>query len=286
MKTQPALMIGRCVAMIANAVIVAFSLSGCSDLNASSVDGEEIVYPEGFSKLVFSDEFNYHGLPDSTKWNYEEGYVRNGEMQFYTKGRNAWCTDSTLVMEARHDFYVNNGDTCPVTSSSLTTLGKGEWETCFVEVRARIPSFRGSWPAIWMMPAESRFGEWPKSGEIDIVEHVGYEPENIHFAAHSERYNHMRGEQKNKKHYAPEATDGYHTYGFKHSPDELVWFFDNQKVFSLSKDGDADWTTWPYDSKFYLILNLAVGGGWGGLHGVDLSALPARYEIDYVRVFQ
>lgn len=261
--------------------------SGCSsNVNASSPEETSIEYPEGFPTLVFADEFNYNGAPDSTKWRYEVGYVRNGEMQYYTDGSNAWCTDSTLVIEARNDNMVIDGDTCPVTSASLTTLGTGAWKDCYVEVRARIPSFRGSWPAIWMMPSEAQYGDWPKSGEIDILEHVGYEPENIHFAAHSERYNHMRGEQKNHVCFAPEATEGFHTYGLKRTPEELTWYFDRKKVFSLSKEEDADWTNWPFDEDFYLILNLAVGGGWGGMKGVDLSALPARYEIDYVRVFQ
>lgn len=258
----------------------------CSRVSASSRENIDIRYPEGYKTLVFSDEFNYTGAPDSTKWAYEEGYVRNGELQYYTKGANAFCTDSTLVIEARHDNVVIDGDTCPVTSASLTTLGKGAWNNCYVEVRARIPSFRGSWPAIWMMPANSEFGDWPRSGEIDILEHVGYEPQNIHFAAHSERYNHMREEQKNFVYPAPEATDGFHVYGLKHTDDRLSWFYDGKEVYSLEKEPGADWTSWPFNADFYLILNLAVGGGWGGRNGVDMAALPALYEIDYVRVFQ
>lgn len=261
-------------------------IQGCGRVEATEKTNSEISIPEGFSRLVFSDDFNYKGVPDSTKWTFEEGYVRNGEIQYYTKGENAWCTDSTLIIEARADNRVIAGDTCQVTSSSLTTQGKHAWKNCYVEVRAKIPSFRGSWPAIWMMPALSQYGDWPKSGEIDILEHVGYEPENIHFAAHSERYNHMRGEQKNCIYPAPDATEGFHVYGLKRTDDTLTWYYDGKEVYSLSKEKGADWTTWPFNNDYYLILNLAVGGGWGGLKGVDYSALPARYEIDYVRVFQ
>lgn len=267
-------------------IAATLSLSSCGRVDASNCSRAGVDYPDGFRTLVFSDEFNYKGEPDSTKWSYETGYVRNGEMQYYTRGGNAWCTDSTLVIEARHENLIINGDTCPVTSASLTTRGKHAWKDCYVEVRARIPSFRGSWPAIWMMPQESRYGEWPKSGEIDILEHVGYEPENIHFAAHSERYNHMRGEQKNRSYKAREAVDGFHVYGLKRTPDKIIWYFDGKEAFSLDREPEADWTTWPFDEDFYLILNLAVGGGWGGQKGVDLAAMPARYEIDYVRVFQ
>lgn len=257
----------------------------CGSAGASN-ESPAVSVPAGFSKLVFSDEFNYTGAPDSTKWTYEEGFVRNGEMQYYTKGGNSFCDGSKLIIEARPENTVINGDSVRVTSASLTTQGKNAWQESFVEVRAKIPSFRGSWPAIWMMPEESLYGDWPKSGEIDILEHVGYEPENIHFAAHSERYNHMRGEQKNHVQPAPEATDGFHTYGLERKADKIIWYFDGQKCFELSKEKDADWTSWPFNSDFYLILNLAVGGGWGGLKGVDMTALPARYEIDYVRVFE
>lgn len=254
--------------------------------DASETDNSGIRIPEGCSRLVFSDEFDYTGLPDSTKWQWETGYVRNGELQYYTAGPNAWCENSILTIEARADSCLIDGRICPVSSASLTTKNHGAWNNCYVEVRAKIPSFRGSWPAIWMMPQNECYGDWPRSGEIDIMEHVGYEPENIHFAAHSERYNHMRGIQKNFVCPAADATSDFHVYGLRHTPDRLVWYYDGEEKFALDKEKDADWTSWPFDDDFYLILNLAVGGGWGGMKGVDMEALPARYLIDYVRIFE
>lgn len=254
--------------------------------DASVSEYPDIIIPEGCKRLVFSDEFDIDGQPDSTKWQCEKGYVRNGEMQYYTDGANAWCENSILNIEARADSCVIDGIVCPVTSASLTTKDHGAWKYCYVEVKAKLPSFRGSWPAIWMMPQAKLYGDWPRSGEIDIMEHVGYEPENIHFAAHSERYNHMRGIQKNRVCPAPDCTDGFHIYGLRHTPDRLTWYYDGEEKFSLDKEKDADWTSWPFDDDFYLILNLAVGGGWGGLQGVDMDGMPARYQIDYVRIFE
>ncbi len=243
-----------------------------------------VVIPEGCSKMVFSDEFNVPGSPDSTRWFFETGYVRNGEMQYYTDGANARCEDGLLIIEARNDSVVIDGNVCPVTSASLQS--RHAWRYGYVEVRAKIPSFRGSWPAIWMMPQASVYGNWPRSGEIDIMEHVGYAPQNIHFAAHSQRYNHMRGVQRNHVEEAPEAVGSFHTYALRWTPERLTWIYDGRECFSLDREKNADWTSWPFDSDFYLLLNLAVGGGWGGQEGVDLTALPQRYEIDYVRIFQ
>lgn len=257
-----------------------------STVDASETENSEIEIPEGCTRLVFADEFEVNGAPDSTKWTPEIGYVRNGELQYYTDGKNAWCENSILHIQARADSTVIDGKMCPVSSASLTTKGLKGWKYGYVEVRAQLPSFRGSWPAIWMMPTNDTYGGWPRSGEIDIMEHVGYEPENVHFAAHSERYNHIRGVQKNKASHAPDCTEGFHIYGFRHTPDKLVWYYDGEEKFSVDKEKDADWTSWPFDEDFYLILNLAVGGGWGGYKGVDISALPAEYLIDYVRVFE
>lgn len=267
-------------AAIASAAVLATNMAW------GTSEGADIVVPEGCERLVFEDDFSTAGAPDSTKWTYEEGYVRNGEMQYYTRRANSVCTDGLLIIEARNDSAIIDGAVCPVTSASLTTSGRHAWKYGYVEVRARIGSARGTWPAIWMMPQGSDYGAWPRSGEIDIMEHVGYAPENIHFAAHTERYNHMRGVQNNKVCPAPEAVGAFHTYGLRWTPEKLTWYFDGEEKYSLSKEPNADWTSWPFDKEFYLILNLAIGGGWGGQQGVDLEALPRTFEIDYVRVFQ
>lgn len=242
--------------------------------------------PDGYSRLVFSDEFDTDGAPDPSKWQYETGYIRNGEMQYYTRGLNAVCKDGLLVIEARNDSATINGEICPVTSASLTTKDRAAWKYGYVEVRAKLPSSLGTWPAIWMLPQENSYGKWPRSGEIDIMEHVGYNPDKVHFSAHTERFNHMRGTQRTYQIDAPEAVGGFHVYALKRTPDRLTWYYDGKECYAIDREKDSDWTTWPFDIDYYLILNLAFGGGWGGSEGVDLSSLPQRYEIDYVRVFQ
>ena len=137
-----------------------------------------------------------------------------------------------------------------------------------------------------MMPEKSVYGDWPKSGEIDIMEHVGYAPENVHYAAHSEKYNHVKGVQKNRAVPCANVDGEYHIYALEWKEDSLTWILDGKPMFTLDKENGADWESWPFDQNFYLILNFAFGGGWGGQQGVDRSALPQEYLIDYVRVFQ
>ncbi len=246
----------------------------------------DIPIPDGYSRLVFSDEFDTDGAPDPKKWTFETGYIRNGELQYYTPGQNATCRDGLLIIEARADSVTINGELCPITSASLTTSGHEAWKYGYVEVRAKLPASLGTWPAIWMMPQESSYGSWPRSGEIDILEHVGYDPGKIHFSAHTERFNHMRGTQRTHQTEAPEAVGAFHIYALKWTPDRLTWYYDGKEQYAIDREPDSDWTTWPFDIDYYLILNLAFGGGWGGSEGVDVSTLPQRYEIDYVRVFQ
>ena len=171
-------------------------LAFCADASGKT----EVIIPDGYSKVVFQDEFDTDGMPDNGKWGYEQGYVRNGELQYYAAARkeNTYIKNGNLHIVARNDSAAIDGEMRPVSSASLTTQGKHSWRYCHVEVRAKLPSCLGSWPAIWMMPEKSVYGDWPKSGEIDIMEHVGYAPENVHYAAHSEKYNHVKGVQKNR----------------------------------------------------------------------------------------
>lgn len=251
----------------------------------------DIAIPEGYSTMVFHDEFDYEGLPDSRYWGYEVGNVRNGEDQYYTDARleNVNVYDGIAHFTVREDeaYLRSIGENEKrFTSASIQSRNKVKFLYGRIDVRAKLSDVRGTWPAIWLMPNDDHYGFWPRSGEIDIMEHVGYAPRNIHFAAHSERYNHMRGVQKNFVYEAPEAVGTFHTYALKWTPSKLTWLYDGQECHSLEREEKADWTSWPFDSDFYLILNLAVGGGWGGQEGVDTGALPQRYEIDYVRVFQ
>jgi beta-glucanase (GH16 family) len=238
-------------------------------------------------QLVWQDEFNYTGLPDPAKWNFDVGGHGwgNNELQFYTDGDNAWVEKGRLIIEARNE----NRESREITSARLTTKGKGDWLYGLIEVRAKIPSLLGTWPAIWMLPTDWEYGRWPHSGEIDIMEHVAYEPENIHTTIHTGAYNHEIGTHIGKSRVLPGATDGFHVYSVEWKEDVLVFRVDNEIQFTYRPTDHASTITdkeWPFDKRFHLLINLAFGGDWGGAKGTEPAGLPARFEIDYVRVYQ
>ena len=269
-------------------VLIALLLSVCSLVNRAND-----------WKLVWSDEFDKPGLPDSSKWTYEVGFIRNNEQQFYTQARteNARIEDGKLVIEARKEQFKNpnydptakgkgtrNREFAQYTSASLTTRGKASWTYGRIEVRAKLPSGRGTWPAIWTL-GTNRTAGWPACGEIDIMEFVGYEPDIIHANIHTKKYNHVLKTGKGNKLTVTKASEEFHTYAVEWFPDHMDFFVDNQKYFTFKNEGTGS-DVWPYDKDQYLILNLAIGGSWGGQKGIDDAIFPQRYYIDYVRVYQ
>ncbi|GAB4406970.1 MAG: hypothetical protein OHK0039_09120 [Bacteroidia bacterium] len=238
-------------------------------------------------RLVWGDEFDYVGLPDSTRWTYEVGYIRNRELQYYTARRaeNARVEGGVLVIEARRDSAWIDSALRPITSASLTTQGIQDWTYGRIEVRARVPLALGSWPAAWMLGSHIDEVGWPRCGEIDIMEHVGYMPDTFHFNIHTQAFNHTIGTNKGDKAYAADATSGFHVFAVDWDSAHMVFSLDSMAVFTFDKPSD-DPAEWPFDTPAYLILNLAFGGTWGGSRGVDTTALPIRYEVDYVRVYQ
>ena len=239
-----------------------------------------------FNRLVWSDEFSYTGLPDSTRWLYETGYVRNRELQYYTAHRpeNARVEGGYLILEARHDSALIDGEIRPITSASLHTNTRAEWTYGRIEVRAQVPASLGTWPAAWLLGNDISVSGWPRCGEIDIMEHVGYMPDSFHVNVHTEAYNHTKGTHKGAQFFTPDPT-GFHTFAVEWQRDRLDFYHDGQWVFAFEKESDAP-EVWPFQHSFYLILNLAFGGSWGGARGVDVSSLPQRYVIDWVRVYQ
>ncbi len=254
-------------------------------------ENKQIVpFPGGsgqYKRLVWADEFDKDGLPDSSRWSYERGYKRNKEMQYYTVQRteNTWIKDGCLTIKALNDSALVDGDIRPVTSASILTRNKADWKYGRIEVRAQVPSCLGTWPAIWMMPAGNTYGGWPKSGEIDIMEYVGYEPQKVYFNLHSEKYNHTKNTGRGTSVQSDDAHTSFHVYAVEWFEDRIDWYMDSQRVFSVSNN-EPGWEAWPFDQPFYLIINFAFGGAWGGSKGVDLTKLPQEYKIDYVRVFQ
>ena len=259
--------------------------------------------PVGPWRLVWSDEFDYNGLPDAKKWDYDVGGQGwgNKELQFYTARRkeNARVENGHLIIEARKESWEGRD----YTSARLVSRGKGDWTYGRFEVRAKLPSGRGTWPAIWMLPTGWTYGRWPRSGEIDIMEHVGFDPDVIHVSIHTEAYNHVINTQKTAQLKVPGSRTEFNVYAVEWTPDEIRGFVNDQLCFTfrnerlassneaLTKSDErlttrADYRQWPFDQPFHLLLNLAVGGTWGGQQGVDTNIWPQRLEIDYVRVYQ
>jgi beta-glucanase (GH16 family) len=269
--------------------VVACSVSVLVSLATSGGAGSATALPQQADKmapaspgtLVWSDEFDGKGLPDASRWDQEVGLVRNQELQYYTRRRaeNARIEDGLLVIEARKEPY----EGAAYTSASLTS--RANWTYGRFEVRAKLPRGRGTWPAIWTLGTNIGEVGWPACGEIDIMEHVGFDPGRIHANVHTRAYNHVQGTNKGNSIVIPRVDEDFHVYEAVWTPERITMSVDGRQYFAFEKErGGTD--VWPFDAPQYLILNLAIGGGWGGQKGVDDSVFPARYLIDYVRVYK
>jgi len=235
---------------------------------------------------VWSDEFDYEGLPDVKKWSYDVGSQNNGwgnnELQYYTEANleNARVENGILTITAKREAFEGFN----YTSARLISKGKGDFLYGRFEVRAKVPPGKGTWAAAWMLPTDWAYGSWPASGEIDILEHVGYDQDVVHISMHTEAYNHSIGTQKTATKKIQNATTEFHIYRVDWTPDYIKGFVDNVEMFHFVNEKKG-YAVWPFDKKFHWLLNLAVGGDWGGQKGVDEEAFPAKMEVDYVRVF-
>lgn len=240
-------------------------------------------------KLVWADEFDYNGLPDKTKWVYEHGFVRNKEKQYYTVDRleNARVENGHLIIEGRKEAYTApNGKQAEYTAASITTQDKAAWTYGRMEVRAKLPEGKGQWPAIWMLGTNIKEIGWPKCGEIDIMEFVGKEPNHIHGTVHWYGRVENKKTAQGKKIDAVEPYKDFHVYAVEWSPEKIVWYFDDQvyHTFMLDRPDLGTPEENPFTKPHYLLLNLALGGSWGG--EIDDAMLPQKFVIDYVRVYQ
>lgn len=244
---------------------------------------------EGY-ELVWGDEFDYEGLPNPEKWGYDVGngcpHVcgwGNHELQYYTEGRaeNARVENGILVIEAHREAMGEQ----EYSSARLVSRGKGDWTYGFIEVKAKLPSGVGTWPAIWMLPTDWSYGGWPRSGEIDIMEHVGFDPHVVHGTVHTQAYHHSIGTQRGKQDTIATLFDEYHIYAVHWTPEKIDFMIDGNIYNSFANEGTGV-DAWPFDERFHLLLNVAVGGDWGGREGVDTEIWPVRMEVDYVRVYQ
>ncbi|WML49062.1 glycoside hydrolase family 16 protein [Neobacillus sp. PS3-34] len=237
-------------------------------------------------KLIFCDEFDYEGAPNSEKWVHDIGGhgFGNNESQYYTdRLKNSFVKDGKLhIVGFKEDFEENH-----YTSAKLLTYGTFSMKYGRVDVSAKLPKGKGSWPAIWMLPNSIMEGkDWPLCGEIDIMEHVGKEENMVHVSLHTESYNHAINTQRT--HFEPldNVTSTFHKYSCEWTPDYIKFFYDDREVASFNKQDyeDTSETGWPFDQEFFLILNVAIGGFWGG--EIDETMLPYEMEVDYVRVYE
>ncbi|OGU70158.1 MAG: glycoside hydrolase [Ignavibacteria bacterium RBG_16_34_14] len=271
--------------MINKTLYISFSLlflfAACKDAssNPQAPDSTQWI-------LVWSDEFDYTGSPDSTKWGYDIGGNGwgNNELQYYTSELlNARVEDGIMIIEARR----HEGQQPEYSSARVVSRGKEDWTYGRFEVRAKLPSGRGTWPAIWMLPTEWTYGNggWPDNGEIDIMEHVGFDPGVVHASTHTNEYNWPNNTQKTSIINIPDAQTNFHSYILEWSPDKMEIYVDSIKYFTNENEGTG-WQSWPFDKDFHFIMNIAIGGNWGGQQGIDNSIFPQKMEIDFVRVYK
>lgn len=235
-------------------------------------------------ELVWQDEFDGAEIDDS-KWSFEVNGKGGGnnELQYYTDfPENAFIEDEMLVIEAREQKYIGRN----YTSARMRTLAKGDWLYGRIEARAKLPTGQGLWPAIWMLPSEWRYGGWPSSGEIDIMELLGHEPDTVHGTIH---YGGLGSHLYTGKPYQlteGNFTDEFHTFAIEWEETEMRWYVDGKKYQTQTV-----WSTKnkpypaPFDQPFHLILNVAVGGHWPGEPN-DTTIFPQQMVVDYVRVYQ
>ena len=246
--------------------------------------------------LIWNEEFNDQGKPDSEKWNFETGFIRNLEEQIYTKRRkNVRMKDGKLELIARKEKFKNkrfdpevknyriNTEYSAYTSASINTKDKFDFRYGRVEVRAKLPQGNGVWPAIWMLGANFEEIEYPYAGEIDIMEYVGKESNEIHATVHFPWDNAQGIKSDGGKRMINDPSEEFHVYSLNWTLEKIEFLIDNQiyHTFHIDEAGDKNN---PFRKPFYLILNLALGGNWAG--DVDPEIFPQKFIVDYVRVYK
>lgn len=262
-------------------------LTACagSPLSPTQLPPDRLGVPPGYT-LVWSDEFNTDGLPDPSKWAYDTGMNKQGwhnrELQYYSgpRAQNAEVQGGRLVITARKEQRRDAPDWGGqgYSSSRLFTAGKAAWTYGYFEVRARFPCGQGTWPAIWMLNSAM---VWPAGGELDIAELVGREPDKVFSTVHTTSGSGGKGSGAATP--VPDACTAFHTYQMHWTPQRARFAIDGKTHFVHVNAGTGQ-AQWPFDGPQFLILNIAVGGDFGGT--VDDAIFPVRMEVDYVRIYQ
>ena len=248
--------------------------------------------PAHTDELMWSDEFDQPKL-DPSKWSFDTSRNKvgwyNGELQYYAADRpeNLRIKNGRLIIELHKDpqaiAKLPDWGKQQYSSAKIVTKDKVAFNTGFVEVSAKLPCARGTWPAIWMMPQAD--GPWPDGGEIDILEQVGSQPNVAHATLHTALFNHTKHNGRGAETSVPTACRAFHRYQLAWTVDWITMGVDDHAYMQVRNDQPGGRGAWPFDAPFYLILNLAMGGDWAAAKGIDDAALPQRFEVDYVRVW-
>ena len=268
-------------------------LGGCldSDEKSNKIDDDPTNTPLEWEQ-VWSDEFDGDNL-DLSKWNilrWRPGWVNNEQQAYTDRDTNVFLQDGNLVIQGliEPNYYdtdhTGSQYTANYTSGRINTDDKFSWTYGKFDIRAKLPSGRGSWPAIWMLGESITSIGWPDCGEIDIMEHVGFDDGNIHGSIHTKDFNHIMNTQRSGSIALPSATQSFHIYSLEWSPHYLRFLIDDSPFFFVYNDSNGNTAKWPFDSPHYMILNLAIGGDWGGVQGIESSSFPMRMLVDHVRV--
>lgn len=274
-----------------SASVMVMSGAARKTIEVSQAAAEKTAYnaPDGY-QLVWQDEFNAGTELNADYWTHEvqkSGWVNN-ELQNYV---NHLTPGGTPVTEVRNGHLritclKENGK---VYSGRVYAKVNQGWKYGYFEASIKLPSGKGTWPAFWMMPVGNDWNSnpWPMCGEIDIMEEVGCVPNEVSSSIHTQDYNHTKNTQKTHAMTIADAEGAFHTYALLWTEDEITTYVDGKLQLHVTKAAlGSDHNQWPFHYAFYPILNLAWGGSWGGMHGVDDSVLPVTMEVDYVRVFQ
>ncbi|WP_241557130.1 glycoside hydrolase family 16 protein [Croceibacterium ferulae] len=292
----------RCFAIAVAMLLAGTATTGCAPQDrggAGSSDGQVVsstglgasnygvdmamTAPRG--EPSFADEFGGAAI-DRDKWRYDVSRNKvgwyNNELQYYSAGRpeNARTEDGLLIIEARRETLDNLPDHGGQAYSSAKLVTQQPLGFGFYEIRAQLPCGRGIWPAIWMLP---QGGTWPEQGEIDIMEMVGMNPGVVLGTLHTGAFNHAKGTQRGAETLVPDACTAMHSYQLDWQPDAITIGVDGRGFMQVRNDQPGGHAAWPFTRPFDLILNVAVGGDWGGQKGVDDSAFPQAMKVDHVR---
>ena len=245
-----------------------------------AIVGLGILGYQNTTKIVWEENFDSQSL-NMDFWNYELGDGcpnlcgwGNNERQIYTK-ENVYLSDGKLIIKATKDQSTYR-------SGKITTKNKFEFKYGTIEVKAKLPKGHGLWPAIWMLGGDITTAKWPNCGEIDIMEYVGKTPGVVHNSLHTAES--FGNTINTKKTVIKDIEEGFHIYKSVWTKNQIVFFIDDKAVYTFAPTIKTT-ENWPFDKPFYFILNLAIGGNFGGPE-VDDTIFPRQFVIDYVRVYK